>query len=93
MSSANLLTQLRERVVVDVDSMDPTVASRHAQDARFCDMTSNQGIAFAEVAKPERIDVLREACKRAKRSLPDAGVDEQIVLALDIMVGTSCAHS
>ncbi|TCD71523.1 hypothetical protein EIP91_008904 [Steccherinum ochraceum] len=46
-----LLSQLRDRVVIDVDSMDPDVARRHTKEARFCDMTSNQAIALGEILK------------------------------------------
>ena len=42
--TATLLSQIRNTVVVDVDSMDPTVAERHSANgaAKFADMTSNQ---------------------------------------------------
>ena len=44
--TATLLSQIRNTVVVDVDSMDPTVAERHSANgtAKFADMTSNQVI-------------------------------------------------
>lgn len=84
--SPTLLAQLRDRVVIDVDSMDPAVAARHSKDARFCDMTSNQGIANAEASKVDRVGVVQAACKEAKARLPDGGVEEQISLALDVLV-------
>ncbi|KAH8102663.1 aldolase [Cristinia sonorae] len=85
MSSPTLLTQLRDRVVVDVDSMDPAVAEKYSQYARFCDMTSNQAIAFSEASKPGRVAVVKAACVQAKARLPTSGIEEQVTLALDIL--------
>ncbi|TFY60376.1 hypothetical protein EVG20_g7439 [Dentipellis fragilis] len=66
MSAPTLLTTIRSRVVVDVDSMDPDVAARHTEEAsgqRFCDMTSNQAIVYGEATKPERLALLQAAVK------------------------------
>ncbi|THH34027.1 hypothetical protein EUX98_g88 [Antrodiella citrinella] len=83
--SVTLLTQLRERLVVDVDSMDPAVAANHSKDARFCDMTSNQGIALAEASRPDRARVLTAACLKVKESIPSGSLEEQVTTALDIL--------
>jgi len=71
--------------VVDVDSMDPVVAARHSKTAHFCDMTSNQGIAFAEASRLERIDVLKAACHKAKESIPSGSLEEQVTMTLDVL--------
>ncbi|KAA1476575.1 aldolase [Dentipellis sp. KUC8613] len=66
MSAPTLLTAIRSRVVVDVDSMDPDVAARHTDKAsgqQFCDMTSNQAIVYGEATKPERSALLKAAVK------------------------------
>ncbi|KAI4525044.1 aldolase [Schizophyllum commune Loenen D] len=61
--TATLLSQIRNTVVVDVDSMDPTVAERHSANgtAKFADMTSNQAITFGQVTRPERADLVKQA--------------------------------
>ncbi|KAG7452739.1 aldolase [Guyanagaster necrorhizus] len=57
---STLLDQVRTLLKVDVDSMDPAVASRHTSDsAKFVDMTSNQAIVAGTVT-PE---LLAEAVK------------------------------
>lgn len=82
---ANLLQQIRHSIAVDVDSMDPAVASRHAQDGQlFCDMTSNQAIVYSEAVKSERRDVLAAACEAAKTSGLD--VEHQVADSLDLLV-------
>lgn len=57
---STLLDQVRARLIVDVDSMDPAVAIRHTSDSlKFVDMTSNQAIVAGTVT-PE---LLAEAVK------------------------------
>lgn len=81
----SLLAQVRSLVAVDVDSMDPDVAVRHAAEARFCDMTSNQAIVDGEGSRPERADILKAACEEAKAAGGDQ--DQQVSAALDLLVG------
>ncbi|GJE86114.1 transaldolase family protein [Phanerochaete sordida] len=78
-----LLDQIRASVTLDVDSMDPAVAARHAKAAQFCDMTSNQAIVHTEVAKPERAHIVKAACDRAKSATADP--DAQLSTALDLL--------
>ena len=80
-----LLDDIRNTLVVDVDSMDPAVAARHTQQGHlFADMTSNQAIVYSEAVKEERAEVLEAACKEAKAS--DVDVEHQVADALDLLV-------
>uniref|UniRef100_A0A0W0FUW9 Transaldolase n=1 Tax=Moniliophthora roreri TaxID=221103 RepID=A0A0W0FUW9_MONRR len=65
--SDTLLSQIRNRVTVDIDSMDPEVAARHTKDIKFCDMTSNQAIVYGEALRPERADLLKSAVEAIKK--------------------------
>lgn len=51
--SKSLLAQIRALpgITIDVDSMDPTVASRHTPP--FCDMTSNQAIVYGQASRDD----------------------------------------
>jgi len=54
-------------LTVDVDSMDPAVASRHTtQSESFCDMTSNQAIVYGEITRLERRNVLEAVLSQVK---------------------------
>ncbi|CCM07099.1 uncharacterized protein FIBRA_09426 [Fibroporia radiculosa] len=79
----DLLSYVRTRVTVDVDSMDPAVAARHTSGSKFCDMTSNQAIVYSEAAKPERAQLFKTACQLARVSGSDT--ESQITEALDIL--------
>ncbi|KAI0793499.1 aldolase [Abortiporus biennis] len=82
---ASLLTQISAHVTIDVDSMDPTVASHHTTDSfKFRDMTSNQAIVYTEASKPDRLNILQSACNIAKKA-SGASLDQQIDDALDIL--------
>ncbi|TFY83796.1 hypothetical protein EWM64_g207 [Hericium alpestre] len=94
MSTANLLADIRARVVVDVDSMDPDVAARHtdlASGQQFSDMTSNQAIAYGVATRPDRAGLIKAAVKAALPSggdlvertephIPDDAIDHFTVL-------------
>ena len=88
MSAPSLLAHVRTRVTVDVDSMDPTVAARHAQHTKFSDMTSNQAIVYSEAARPERADLFNAACAQIRSSEAQLPVDSQVADALDLLVCT-----
>ena len=82
---ATLLSQVRDLLAVDVDSMDPAVAVRHTTDiVKFVDMTSNQAIVHVEASKPDSAD-LKAAVDRAKNASNDP--EQQISDALEILVG------
>ncbi|PCH36836.1 aldolase [Wolfiporia cocos MD-104 SS10] len=89
MAENSLLSVVRSRVVVDVDSMDPSVAARYTTETqRFCDMTSNQAIVYSEAAKSERATVFKTACEKARASGLD--LETQVIDALDhltVMLG------
>ncbi|CAL1695848.1 unnamed protein product [Somion occarium] len=64
--------------------MDPAVAARHTtQDARFCDMTSNQAIVYNEASRSERAALLHAACEQAQASGVD--LEQQVIDALDLL--------
>lgn len=90
MAASDLLSYVRSQVTVDVDSMDPAVAARHTSDiAKFSDMTSNQAIVFGEASRPDRADLLAEACALAAKN--NAGnLDLQVDDAVDILVCAFC---
>ncbi|KAF7791855.1 hypothetical protein EIP86_002879 [Pleurotus ostreatoroseus] len=81
-----LLDAIRDRLTVDVDSMDPDVAARHSQAGLiFRDMTSNQAIVYSEAVKVERIAILRQACDGAKATGLELDVEHQnVLLALEV---------
>ncbi|GBE78196.1 Transaldolase [Sparassis crispa] len=82
--SPSLLSHLRGRLVVDVDSMDPAVASRHTgTDQQFCDMTSNQAIVCSEAARRDKANILKAACDNVRGS--EATSDTQVADALDLL--------
>lgn len=96
---STLLSQLRDRVVIDVDSMDPDVARRLTKEARFCDMTSKQAIALAEIskAKDSETNQSSQVLKAAIQTLKTAsngiafGPDHLNAMA-DAMVGLHMLH-
>ena len=86
---SSLLSYVRSRVTVDVDSMDPAVAARHTaagDEARFCDMTSNQAIVFGEVARPDRVELLKKACSQIRSSEAELDIDTQVADTIDLLV-------
>ncbi|CDO71566.1 hypothetical protein BN946_scf184911.g36 [Trametes cinnabarina] len=89
MAPATLLSRVRARVTVDVDSMDPDVAKRHTSaDHKFCDMTSNQAIVYSEAVRPERAHVLNAAVdqiKSAEAQQLQLDLESQVSNALDLL--------
>ncbi|TBU48333.1 aldolase [Dichomitus squalens] len=83
----SLLSYVRSRVIVDVDSMDPTVAARHTagDGARFCDMTSNQAIVFGEAARPDRAELLEKACAQVRSSEAELDIETQVSDIIDLL--------
>lgn len=62
MDSRDLLTEIRSRVTVDIDSNDHNVAARHTDASRlFTDMTSNAAIVYGEATKAEQNALLHKA--------------------------------
>lgn len=89
---ATLLVQIREKVAVDVDSMDPKVAERHtAAGDMFHDMTSNQAIVQVQAANPDSAGILKEVCDRVKSSKLD--LEHQVSDALDLLVRVTAVSS
>ena len=87
MSSATLLSDVRARVTVDVDSMDPDVAARHTHpDVKFRDMTSNQAIVYGEAVRPERAALFKSACAQITSTEAQLPIDTRISDALDLLV-------
>ena len=84
----SLLSSVRARVTVDVDSMNPAVASTHSADGtiKFTDMTSNQAIAYGEATRTEQAPVLTNAIALAKSQNPGANIDAVVERAVDIFV-------
>ncbi|EJF66699.1 aldolase [Dichomitus squalens LYAD-421 SS1] len=84
---SSLLSYVRSRVIVDVDSMDPAVAARHTagDGARFCDMTSNQAIVYGEVARPDRAELLEKACAQVRSSEAELDIEAQVSDAIDLL--------
>ncbi|KAK7055956.1 aldolase [Favolaschia claudopus] len=78
-TNATLLTQVRGLVTVDVDSMDPDVASRHSKAQKFCDMTSNQAIVYGQAPLSANKPLLESAIAHArnKTQLTELQVDSQ----------------
>lgn len=89
MASATLLADVRARVTVDVDSMDPTDAARHTDDTiKFCDMTSNQAIVHGQAIRPERAALFKAACSQIRTSRAELDIDTQVSDAIDLLVCT-----
>ncbi|KAH8702264.1 putative transaldolase [Talaromyces proteolyticus] len=65
-SPASALDYLRTRSIVDCDTLDAKVAQTLGP---FQDCTSNQAIAFAELSKPERKELLAESHFKASTLL------------------------
>lgn len=88
MSHPSMLSALRQHVIIDLDSMDPSVALRYTSDKfTFCDMTSNQAIVYSEASKPERKNILTRACRGVKG--PDTNLEQQVESALTVLVSFS----
>lgn len=84
MSSQNLLSYIRKILTIDVDSMDPAVASRHTtQSESFCDMTSNQAIVYGEITRSERRNVLEAVLRQVEGGENEA---DALQHALDLAV-------
>ena len=94
MSSNNLLSYVRTRVTVDVDSMDPDVAARHTGDqagAKFSDMTSNQAIVYNEIIRPQRADVFKTAIAQIRATESQLDIETQVSDAVDLIVSTTAS--
>ncbi|TFL06286.1 aldolase [Pterulicium gracile] len=86
MPQATLLSQIRDLVVVDVDSMDVDVAKKYTYDpATFFNMTSNQAILQGEVVRPHREALLEIAAKRISANLEQPDQDRLLLDALDVI--------
>ncbi|KAI0778190.1 hypothetical protein BD413DRAFT_507413 [Trametes elegans] len=86
MAPATLLSRVRDKVSVDVDSMDPDVAARHTTDAhKFRDMTSNQAIVYSEAVRPERAHVFNAAVAQIRSAEAQLDIDSQVSNALDLL--------
>jgi len=75
-----LLSQIRQLVTVDVDSMDPAHAARHTSPEKgllFCDMTSNQAILGGQAERLENRDLVKEAIQEVKASYEASGEKKQ----------------
>ena len=87
MASATLLSSVRARVTVDVDSMDPDDARRHTTGAvKFCDMTSNQAIVHGQATRPERAELFKAACSQIKSTEGQLDIETQVSDAIDLFV-------
>ncbi|KAI9063067.1 aldolase [Trametes sanguinea] len=88
MAPTTLLSQIRARVTVDVDSMDPDVAARHTTaEHKFCDMTSNQAIVYSEAIRPERAQVFNAAVNQirsAEAQQLQLDLESQVSDAIDL---------
>ncbi|KAF4551241.1 Transaldolase/Fructose-6-phosphate aldolase-like protein [Elsinoe fawcettii] len=79
---ATLLDDLRNKLTVDCDTLDSSVAQSLGP---FVDCTSNQAIAAAELSDPKHNDLIAKSIQQAKdlsSTFPDATIPE---LAIDIM--------
>ena len=87
MAAATLLSDVRARLVVDVDSMDPADAARHTDaSVKFCDMTSNQAIVHGQAARPERADIFNAACSQIRSAEAQLDIETQVSDAVDLLV-------
>ena len=84
MSDQSLLSQISSLVTLDVDSMDPAVAQKHLS-AKFCGMTSNQGIVHNEAIRPENRALVQRALQYADEQ-ESIGSSRGIQDALDMLV-------
>ncbi|KAF7375644.1 Aldolase [Mycena sanguinolenta] len=77
----SLLTQIREMLTVDVNSMDLDVVARHSTAQKFCDMTSNQAIVHGQASLPTRRNLLEAAIEYVRKTPPQEGEEfEQAVV-------------
>ena len=87
MANDTLFAQIRSLVTVDVDSMDPEVATRHtSSDYSHAGMTSNQAIVCMEAVKPERKQLVLQAIALAKSKMAGANESALIDHVVDILV-------
>lgn len=84
-SMSTLLEQISSLVTLDVDSMDPRVVERHPS-IPFLDMTSNQGIAYAEAVRKENAIIVKAALDYARQKAGSA--KDPLQDALDMLVRT-----
>lgn len=82
----SLLQQLRSIVTVDVDSMDPDDSKRHSVEEKLQNMTSNQGIALAEIVRPENVDLVKQAIKYVQDKNLDQDPDSFKMDVIDTLV-------
>ncbi|KAF8886564.1 aldolase [Infundibulicybe gibba] len=82
--SPSLLSQVRQHISVDVDSMDIDVTLRHTNASeQFCDMTSNQAIAYFEGTKPKNVSLVKAAIQAANTQFTSAADVDFGQLAVD----------
>lgn len=87
MANDTLLAQIRGLVTIDVDSMDPEVATRHTTaEYSFAGMTSNQAIVCIEAVKPERKQLVIQAIALAKSKIGSANESAMMDRVVDILV-------
>lgn len=85
----SLLSQIRQLVTVDVDSMDPAVAIQHTTaHEKFCDMTSNQAIVYGQCARPDRISVVKTAIEQVRAQGVEASQETFMSDVIDDIVGS-----
>ncbi|KAF5364750.1 hypothetical protein D9758_009309 [Tetrapyrgos nigripes] len=84
-----LLSQIRQLVTVDVDSMDPADAARHTSPENgllFCDMTSNQAILGGQAERPENADLVKQAIEEVKATYKESGAKKEgEAFAMDVI--------
>ncbi|KAF4581347.1 hypothetical protein EYR40_002935 [Pleurotus pulmonarius] len=80
------LHTIRSLVTVDVDSMDPEVATRHtSSEYSLAGMTSNQAIVYMEAVKPERKQLVLQAIALAKSKMAGANESALVDQVVDIL--------
>lgn len=73
MAISNLLTYLRSRTQVDLDSLD---AEYGRKNGPFADLTSNQWEAYEEISKPKHEGLVKDSINLAKKhSAQSTGVE------------------
>ncbi|KAH9898396.1 aldolase [Cubamyces lactineus] len=84
--ATTLLADVRAKVTIDVDSMDPDVAARHTTpEHKFCDMTSNQAIVYSEAVRPQRAHVFNAAVDQIRSAESQLDLESQVSNAIDLL--------
>ncbi|KAL5051166.1 hypothetical protein BDW71DRAFT_172427 [Aspergillus fruticulosus] len=81
MASRTGLNIVRQRTVVDCDTLDEEVARTLGP---FQDCTSNQAIAFAELSKPDHVGLIEASIKESSKLSPRFPGVDPYELAVDI---------